>query len=253
MRKRPGPTQEQRWAVMASVLVFALAAVMSWNSAVADEPHETGSHDHAQGIGSSGSAIDQATLEHEKAYSLLMHRSSGLALLAVGGLLLADRLTRRRYRVVRIARGIAWMLLGVHILLNADPAHWPMGAGFVESFSIPSPNEWLQHKILALLPLGLGLYTIVTRAREPTPLRCYATAGLLALGAIGLWFHEHLHEPGMNMALIERQHQWMAVTSLLIASASAAEGWEPFRWSAKLFLLPTGLILLGLILATYIE
>lgn len=57
----------------------------------------------------------------------------------------------------------------------------------------------------------------------------------------------------MNMALIERQHQWMAVTSLLIAGASAAEGWEPFNWRAKLFLLPTGLILLALILAAYIE
>lgn len=126
---------------MASVLVLALAAVMSWNSAVAGEPHETGFHDQAHETGSPDSAMDRATLEQEKAYSLLMRRSSGLALLAVGGLLLADRLTRHRYRVARITRGIAWMLLGVHILLNADPAHWPMGAGFVESFSIPSPNE----------------------------------------------------------------------------------------------------------------
>jgi hypothetical protein len=213
-------------------------------------PVPEGAHQHTQ---SALAPADLAAAEEGKRYSLLMHRSSGLALLGIGLLLLADRLTGRRYRGIRIGMGLLWLALGLHIMVNSDRPQWPLGAGFIESFSIPGAGEWLQHKILALLPLGVGLYTILSRPAAPTPLRCYGVAALLTLGAIGLFFHEHLHEPGMNMELIGLQHDFMALTSLYIAGAALADGLHRIPAPAKLFLLPVGLLILGLQLVMYTE
>lgn len=248
---------QERYGLRLAVLLMVASWLFGTGNGLADMlPHEgvhhqssEATHDPAQ----AGSPGDPTEFEEGKRYSLLMHHSSGLVLVAVGILLLADRLTDRRYRGVRIGIGLLWLSLGLHIMVNSDLPQWPLGAGFVESFSIPGANEWLQHKILALLPLGLGLYAIVSRPVAPTPFRRYGMAALLALGAIGLLFHEHLHEPGMNMALIDRQHHVMALTSLYIAGATLADGLDRFPWGTKLFLLPVGLIVLGLQLAFYSE
>jgi hypothetical protein len=235
---------------------------------VAGSP-ESGSADHS--IGHSSPAASQEdphaghgtvtpirggiTREEEKAYSLFMHRSCGLALITLGVLILADRLTQRRHGAIRKGMGAVWLLMGIHVFINADPTDWPIAASFKESWARAGSGEWLQHKVLALIPMALGLYAIVKprRQMELKPSQGFALAAIMALGGIGLLIHEHQHSPGMDMALIEKEHNLMALTSFVIAAGSASEGLQRVAWKAKLYLLPVGLIVLGLQLAAYTE
>lgn len=194
------------------------------------------------------------TREEEKAYSLFMHRSCGIALIALGVFIFADRLTQRRYGAIRKGMGVIWMLMGVHIMLNADPTDWPLAASFRDSLNRPGSSEFLQHKVLSLIPMAIGLYAMLAARREkPNPYAGYAVAAVLALGGIGLLYHEHEHSPGMDMALIVRQHNIMALTAIFIAAGWLADVLERLSWKPKFYLVPVGLILLGLELAAYTE
>ena len=195
------------------------------------------------------------TREEEKAYSLFMHRSCGLALITLGALILADRLTQRRHGAIRKGMGMVWLLMGIHVFINADPTDWPVAASFSESWARAGSGEWLQHKVLAVIPVALGLYAIIKprRQMELKPSQGIALAAIMALGGIGLLIHEHQHSPGMDMALIEKEHNLMALTSFVIAAGSAGEGLQRVAWKAKLYLVPVGLIMLGLQLAAYTE
>jgi hypothetical protein len=194
------------------------------------------------------------TRAEERAYSLFMHRSCGIALIGLGLLVLVDRLTQRRYGVIRKGMGVIWLLMGVHILLNADPTDWPLAASFMESYNRPGSSEWLQHKVLSLIPMAIGLYVmLVARREKPSPSAGYAMAAVLALGGIALLYHEHEHSPGMDMALIVKQHNIMAMTAIFIAAGWLADSLERLSWKPKLYLVPLGLILIGLELAMYVE
>jgi ABC-type uncharacterized transport system permease subunit len=57
----------------------------------------------------------------------------------------------------------------------------------------------------------------------------------------------------MDMALIVKQHNVMALTALLIAAGWLADAVERLAWKLKLYVVPVGLILLGLELAVYTE
>lgn len=265
MWKRTSSPRSGRWLSCTAALALCLLAGVVWAGGTTADP----SHDahQAAGAGAQGNLAHEGhgtlsgeltsngmTAEEGKAYSLFMHHTSGLALIALGVLLLADRLTQRRYSPLRVGMGTIWLLLGVHILIRADPGGWPLApVGFLESFSIPAADEWLRHKVLSLVPMALGLYTIVARHARPNPAHSFALAVVMVLGASGLLIHEHLHEPGLDMALIEQEHQVMAVTSFVIAVGSVLDRLERFTWKLKLVLLPLGLILLGLELALYTE
>ncbi|MEW6543945.1 MAG: hypothetical protein AB1411_10085 [Nitrospirota bacterium] len=194
------------------------------------------------------------TREEERAYSLFMHRSCGLAVLALGLLVLADRLTQRRYPLLRKGMGVIWFLMGLHILFNADPTDWPLDATFMESYNRPGSGEWLQHKLLSLVPMAVGLYTMLVAPKlKASPYAGYAMGAVLAVAGVALLFHEHQHSPGMDMALIVKQHNVMALTALLIAAGWLADAMERLAWKPKLYVVPVGLILLGLELAVYTE
>ncbi|MDE3017434.1 MAG: hypothetical protein KGI53_00300 [Nitrospirota bacterium] len=194
------------------------------------------------------------TREEEKAYSLFMHRSCGIIVALLGLLVLTDRLTQRRHGALRKGMGAIWLLMGVHIFLNADPTDWPLAATFMESYNRPGSSEWLQHKVLCLIPVAIGLYTMfVARRERPNPVAGYAMAAVLAFGGIALLYHEHEHSPGMDMGLIVRQHNLMAVTSIFIAAGWLADTLDRLAWKPKFVMVPVGLILLGLELAIYTE
>jgi len=65
--------------------------------------------------------------DEETAYSLFMHRSSGTALIVLGALVLADRLTKRRHGMFQIGIGVVWMLFGLHLFIRSDLEGWPIG------------------------------------------------------------------------------------------------------------------------------
>ncbi len=188
----------------------------------------------------------------DTAYSLFMHRSSSIAIIVLGVLVLIDRLTERRHGAVQIGIGATWLVFGAHLFIKADLEGWPIGpAGFLESFSMPTAGEWIQHKLLSLIPLALGIWTLLRRQVPANAYWSYALGGVLALGGAGLLVHQHLDHQTMD--LVNLQHRFMALTVLLIAAFSVADGLNRLTWTVKPFLLPCGLIVLGLQLAMYVE
>ncbi len=55
------------------------------------------------------------------------------------------------------------------------------------------------------------------------------------------------------MALIVKQHNIMAMTAIFIAAGWLADSLERLSWKPRLYMVPVGLILLGLELAAYTE
>ena len=185
-------------------------------------------------------------------YSLFMHHSSGIALVILGILVLSDRLTRGRIAALQLGIALIWLGFGAHLFVRSDPEGWPIGpAGFLESFSMPTSQEWIQHKLLSLIPLALGVWTLISRRRAPKAALSYALGGLLALGGAALLFHQHLEHQTMD--IVNLQHRFMALTSLFIAGSAVADGIARTTSRVRPFLLPSGLMLLGLQLAIYVE
>lgn len=109
---------------------------------------------------------------------------------------------------------------------------------------MPTSVEWLQHKVLSLIPLGLALYAF--RGRH--------TMGQDQGGAyvaVGLLGHQHLDHPGLD--LVNMQHRVFAGTSLLIAVSLLQEARGRWVGNHKGFICPTLLILLSLQLIWYTE
>ena len=217
------------------------------------EMKDHGSMSHESHVAGQGQLSPTGmTADEEEAYSLFMHHSSGVALVLLGGLVLADRLTGRRYGAIRVGIGLVWVVFGAHLFIRSDPEGWPIGpAGLLESFSMPTAGEWMQHKLLSLIPLALGIWTFTPRYLLPNPYWTYALGGLMALGGGALLLHQHADHPEMD--LVNLQHRFMALTALFIALGMLADGRKGRRWKVKPFLLPCGLILLGFQLALYVE
>jgi hypothetical protein len=237
------------FAVLALVCVLAPPA---WSDTMVEGLGDTAAH-HEHGA-RAVSPLGQ-TPEEELAYSLFMHHSSGIAVLMIGALLLMDRLTGRRWPSFGIGMGLVWLLFGIHIFVRSDLEGWPVGpAGFLESFSMPTAGEWIQHKALSLIPLGLGVFYLVRPPKpghEKRPYGSYLLAGLAGLGAIGLLIHQHQDHPGMD--LVNIQHRLMAVSSLFIAASAVLEARMWPQWRIKPYLLPVGLLAIGLQLTLYVE
>jgi hypothetical protein len=195
---------------------------------------------------------DPKAMHGDKDYSLFMHHTSGWAVLALSALIFTDRLTDQRYRPVRIGIGSVWLLLGVFLFVWADPEGWPIGPfGFVESFTMPTSGEWLQHKVLSFIPVFFGLSVILGRGLSTVPDKWkYGLALTAAFGAIGLLSHEHISHPGMDV--VNLQHRLFALTALLIAVGLIQEMWSR-KWKGKAVCYPIGILLLGLQLVFYTE
>jgi putative copper resistance protein D len=248
-----------RGAVAAGVLCCGALLVWVGVAAADTPPHEShgasdqGAMTHSGHGASPAVGVDHAgETEEELAYSLFMHHSSGVVLILLGALVLADRVTGRRHGAFQISVGLVWLLFGLHLFIRSDPEGWPVGpAGFLESFLMPTASEWIQHKVLSLIPLALGVWTFVSRRVPMSVPASYAMGAVLALGGAALMIHQHADHPGMD--IVNLQHRFMALTALFIAGSSVADGLARLTWKAKPFLLPCGLMVLGLQLALYVE
>ena len=119
---------------------------------------------------------------------------------------------------------------------------------------MPAAEQWFQHKLLSVLALLLGVYTLasaMSRRMRSNPYSSYAVGGALALAGVVFLFHRHINHPTMDSVNI--QHRLMALTALLIAASSVLDEWDGFTWRFKAFLVPSGFIVLGLQLAFFIE
>lgn len=186
-------------------------------------------------------------------YSLIMHQTSGSGLLLIGILTWIDRNTIRRYSSLRISIGSLWMMIGLFLFVRADPEGWPIGGeGFLASWTMPTAGEWLQHKVLSLIPLLIGTSTILVGGVSRTnAMWNYGLGAAALLGAIGLLSHQHRDHPDID--IVNVQHHWFAVTALLTTVSLILETWQRWGWERKNLLYPTCLIVLALQLLFYVE
>ena len=197
-------------------------------------------------------AFEYNSQDPEIAYSLFMHHASGFAMLTLGLLIFLDRLSQPRRHVIGSLTGCIWVLFGLFVFIKADPEGWPIGpAGFVDSFSMPTTHEWIQHKLLSLIPILLGAYSISTR-RLPSTIRwTYVTAGVALLGGAALILHQHGDQSDFDV--VNFQHRIFAFTGIFVAGALLMEQWGTLNWNSKRFFVPAGIMLLGLQLSLYVE
>jgi putative copper resistance protein D len=237
--------QEFHAVIWTCVLTAILWTGTAAAEAMMDESHEP-THTAATSYPPNYQPVDDA------AYSMFMHHSSGLTLIVIGMLVLTDRLTNRRYGAVRLAIGLTWIVFGAHVFIRSDPDAWPLGPpGFLESFSIPIANEWIQHKLFSLIPFILGTWTLLSKPGIMNGRWSYTLGGILALGGAGLLIHRHPEHPTMDT--VNLQHLFMALMVMGITGFLIADGQRTFTWKVKPFLFPLGLIVLGLQLMLYVE
>ena len=187
------------------------------------------------------------------AYSLFMHRAAGVGTILVGLLLVAHRFTGQRFAVLGTAVGATWFLLGLFLFIRSDPEGWPIGPpGFLESFTMPTRWEWIQHKLLAMIPMFMGIYAGKAHSHVPKAFWTYTAVGLAGAGGLALTIHQHLNHPGSD-DIVNLQHRLFAITALFVAVSLVVESKQDLTWKFKFYLLPSGLLILGLQLAFYVE
>src|SRR5260370_41976678 len=191
-----------------------------------DEPAYT--HHHERSAGTQQEPVYEKlppsglSPEEDLEYSRFMHHSSGVTVLVIATLLLVDRLTAHRHRLLRVSSGLTWFMFGAFLFVFSDLEAWPIGpAGFIESFSLSTTHEWIQHHLLSMIPMVLGIYTMLFRWNEPRPLWMYLAASIAMLGGAALLIHQHLDHPGIDVVNI--QHRFFALTSFFIATSLVVE------------------------------
>lgn len=244
-----------RHAVAIVLVVGFLSALLLIDSdssaSVPDGHHPTDQIDHHPTVKREAS-FGYRSQDPDIAYSLFMHHSSGIAVLVLGLLILFDRLLLCPHDFSSILIGCTWLLFGAFVFIKSDPEGWPIGtAGFIQSFSMPTAGEWIQHKLLSLIPMLLGIYSISTTHALPTITRGYGAAGAALLGGIGLIVHQHADHLGFD--IVNLQHQIFALTAFFIAGGLLVERWGAITWKSKSFFVPLGIMVLGLQLTLYVE
>jgi hypothetical protein len=199
-----------------------------------------------------GGAARAAGHHHERnaveiAYSEMNHRVSGgfLLGLAVLGALTADG---RRAAVVRWLAAAGWIAFGAYIFVTADPEAWPLGAGrFAGVFR---DALVLQHKLLSLIPVAIGLAEAARAVGRAMPLR-WIVPGVAIAGGLALFVHDH--EGGLHFDRTFVQHAAMGLAGLVGGATLLVVG-RAERWAARLrWVWPALLGVVAVVLLVYAE
>jgi hypothetical protein len=135
---------------------------------------------------------------------------------------------------------------GVYLIPSSDPESWPYGPQrFVEIFHDPLV---LQHKLLALLPIAIGVITALRAAGVLPGRRLARVLAVLALaGGATLFFH--FHDGRVHFDSIYLQHAVMGSTAvgvgvaLLIGTRTGGvRPWLTWAWPAFLTAMATVLL-----------
>jgi hypothetical protein len=202
-------------------------------------------------------AATQAKLLADKSESEFNHHLAGLLVVLAGLFVLADGDIRERWPSLHIWP-LCFLVSGLFVLIFSDTELWPF-ASQSWYFGLRHHAEVLQHKLFAVLLLGVGVIEL-QRARGVLKAAWsgWVFPVLAVAGSLLLFFHDH--EGGMHgpnhielMHRIQSQHFDFAVTGFGIAlSKGLAEKpsvWQPFF--ERLF--ATLLIVLGALLLVYAE
>jgi putative copper resistance protein D len=243
-------------AILSVAILFLLAPLWARR---AEDNAMPGMHDGmAMPMDSPNDAVIQVAQQAWKRESEFNHHLAGFLVLAAGLLILADGSIRQRWAVARHVWPICFLASGVFLLIFSDTELWPFGSQSWY-FGLTQHAEVLQHKVFAVLLLGLGF---VELQRERGVLKAGWSAWVFpvvaATGSLMLFFHHHqagMHGPDHMQVMwrIQSEHFSFAVTGFGIALSKGLSEkpsvWRPFF--ERLF--PTLLVVLGALLMVYVE
>ena len=240
-----------RTIIFSLTLLVPFVAVLTWSQ-------DNHSQDEHAGMSMSTEEPPQAELLAWKRESEGNHHLIGFFLVLAGVFILVQDTLKKRFRGVSYAWPVSFLISGLFVLVYSDTELWPFGPKPWIYGTITNP-EVIQHKIFAVLLLGLGLVEM-QRARErlKATWAAWVFPVLAAAGSVLLLFHSH--SAGMHvenhmaiMARIQAEHLSYAATGFGIGlSKGLAE--IRTKWQtvfAKLW--PTLLIVLGVLLMLYTE
>jgi hypothetical protein len=147
-----------------------------------------------------GPESQQEPLREARLWLEFNHHVGGLVVLVLAGLTWLEMLGIGPTMAVRLAWPSCLILIGLYNVVLSDRFAWPIGpSGLVESLSNP---EVLQHKVLAVMVLTLGLIELLRRLERVTHTAwlylfygvAVLTSGILLMHDVGTAPHAHPHE-----------------------------------------------------------
>ena len=189
---------------------------------------------------------DHKRSESEIRYSEMNHRVAGVFLVALAA---ATVWGLRRPSRPPIAAGL-WILFGLYLFVSSDPEAWPLGPRrFVEIFE---DSLVVQHKLLAMIPLGFGAAELARRANVLSGRAAVIVVALLsATGGASLFYHDH--EGGFHLNWTFVQHAAIGLAGLGVAGVLVAVDRRPRAARLALWLWPATLAAVGVLLLFYVE
>jgi copper resistance protein D len=184
------------------------------------------------------------------AWSEYNHHWSGLVVLAIGLLALAERSGHAKW-----ARNwpLLFLFLAGFLFLRSDPETWPLGdIGLIESLRDP---EVVQHRLFVILIIGFAIFEWRVRTGRTASSRAALVFPLItALGGTLLLAHSHAVINAKEQLLIELSHVPLA----LLGVAAGWARWLELRLDPPIgriaaWIWPVCLVLVGLVLLNYRE
>jgi hypothetical protein len=216
------------WLGAGGVLSLAiLLFLFVYQRSQAPPPEEQHVHVHehmSMPMAQEMSPARQAKILADKNESEFNHHLAGFFVMLAGVFILLQGVLVKRWPAVKYAWPACFLLSGVFVLIWSDTELWPFGhRGWLEA--LRNNREVLQHKVFAVLLLGLG---VIEWRRASGVLKALWSGWVFPALAIGgsllLLFHQH--EGGMHgpdhmqlMARIQSEHLSYAVTGVGIGLA----------------------------------
>jgi copper resistance protein D len=236
------------FSVLAIVVLFVHPATWSQQHA----------QDHHAGMSMSRDEPTESMLLSWKRESEGNHHLIGFFLVLSGLFILAQGALGKKLPIVGYVWPTCFLLSGLFVLAYSDTELWPFGPKPWIQGTLTNP-EVMQHKIFAVLLLGVGLLEMGrVRGGLKAVWVAWVFPVLAVLGSLLLLFHSH--NAGMRgpnhlaiMARIQAEHLSYAVTGLAIGLmkglAEVSTRWQVVF--ARLW--PTLMVLLGVLLMCYAE
>ncbi len=212
-------------------------------------------HSMAQAAtGAQGDAQMASKMAAGKRESERNHRIAGVFVFLAGLLILFQERLERRWPRVNAAWPMCFFITGFLVLVFSDSDIWPLGNKALWDALLGDP-EVVQHKIFALILLGLGAVEYErARGRLRAGWAAWLFPLLAAAGAVLLLFHSHggTHNMGA-MERIKMQHNLYAALGAGVAVSKAISDFK-VRWQCLFAALwPSFLMILGVSLMAYTE
>jgi len=187
-----------------------------------------------------------------KAYSEFNHHMAGVFVLLIGLSELRGALGVAMLEWSRFLLPVAMLGAGGFLMIWSDHDAWPIGSlSFAQTF-FSDDFETLQHKLYAILLLGIGTIELFRRRGTITHMAWGIPLPLLALtGGLMLFLHSHGMHPSAHK--IAMHHAVMGTTAILAGLCKVTAGYQSpgaerpsvwgLAWSALVLLIGIELLI----------